>query len=164
MYNIQSNFPSFIPYYVSPEEQKQKQEQEETERLKEIENYKKQLIENHKEFVLQIPFGELDLNMVKQVKKIIETDDDYTYIYAGNKDRFSIIEDLKNGIVNTDDICGHIVKSKIKNNHLICEVEYEYTEAGSILFEQAPLGFQRLMLNYSLTNEEGFHFNCFEIY
>ena len=95
---------------------------------------------NHYTTELSFIFGDLNKQQLKWIKHILDTDEDATYIYAGNKDRSEYL--------SINDVCAHVTKSKIKNGKLVCEIEFDYTDPGLKLYRNWQNGFNpKLNLN-----------------
>ena len=102
---------------------------------------------NHYTTELSFIFGNLNQQQLKWIKHILDTDEDATYIYAGNKDRSEFL--------SINDVCAHVTKSKIKNGKLICEIEFDYTDPGLKLFRNWQNGFApKLNLNTIFVYDE----------
>lgn len=102
---------------------------------------------NHYITELSFIFGNLNKQQLKWIKHILDTDEDATYIYAGNKDRSEFL--------SINDVCAHVTKSKIKNGKLVCEIEFDYTDPGLKLFRNWQNGFApKLNLNTIFVYDE----------
>lgn len=102
---------------------------------------------NHYTTELSFIFGNLNKQQLKWIKHILDTDEDATYIYAGNKDRSEFL--------SINDVCAHVTKSKIKNGKLVCEIEFDYTDPGLKLFRNWQNGFApKLNLNTIFVYDE----------
>lgn len=102
---------------------------------------------NHYTTELSFIFGNLNKQQLKWIKNILDTDEDATYIYAGNKDRSEFL--------SINDVCAHVTKSKIKNGKLVCEIEFDYTDPGLKLFRNWKNGFApKLNLNTIFVYDE----------
>lgn len=102
---------------------------------------------NHYTTELSFIFGNLNNQQLKWIKHILDTDEDATYIYAGNKDRSEFL--------SINDVCAHVTKSKIKNGKLVCEIEFDYTDPGLKLFRNWQNGFApKLNLNTIFVYDE----------
>ena len=102
---------------------------------------------NHYTTELSFIFGNLNQQQLKWIKHILDTDEDATYIYAGNKDRSEFL--------SINDVCAHVTKSKIKNGKLVCEIEFDYTDPGLKLFRNWQNGFApKLNLNTIFVYDE----------
>ena len=105
------------------------------------------LTDNHYTTDLTFIFGALNKAQLKWIKHILDTDEDATYIYAGNKDRSEFL--------SINDVCAHVTKSKIKNGKLVCEIEFDYTDPGLKLFRNWQNGFApKLNLNTIFVYDE----------
>ena len=116
---------------------------------------------NHYTTELSFIFGDLDKDQLKWIKNILDTDEDATYIYAGNKDRSEFL--------SIDDVCAHVVKSKIKNGKLEFEIEFDFTDPGLKLYRNLQNGFKpKLNLNTVFTydtkdpTKQNLRFICLE--
>ena len=105
------------------EEERRKEYEAEQARIKlEYETWTTKFKANHYTTDLTFIFGALNKAQLKWIKHILDTDEDATYIYAGNKDRSEFL--------SINDVCAHVTKSKIKNGKLVCEIEFDYTDPG----------------------------------
>lgn len=90
--------------------------------------------------------GDLDNEHLKFIKNLFK-DDDYTYIYAGSKDRSLGLE--------IDDVCAHVKSSRIKDGKLYCKVVFDCSPVGIQLYKNYKAGFvPKLNLNTVLTYNE----------
>jgi hypothetical protein len=117
---------------------------------------------NHYKTDLYFIFGDLTDEQLKWIKHILDTDEDATYIYAGNKDRSEFL--------SINDVCAHVTKSKIRNGKLRCEIEFDYTDAGLAMYRNWQNGFNpKLNLNTVFTydnkdpNKQNLRFICLEM-
>lgn len=156
---------SNIPFLKSQEEiDKEEQERIAAEKARieaERNDWCKEFANNHYTTDLYYIFGDLTKQQLKWIKKILDTDEDCTYIYAGNKDRTEFLA--------LSDVCAHVVKSKIKNGKLQCEIEFDYTDPGLRLYKNLQRGFKpKLNLNTifvydeKIPNMQNMKFLCLE--
>lgn len=130
------------------EEERRKEYEAEQARIKlEYETLTTKFKANHYTTDLTFIFGALNKAQLKWIKHILDTDEDATYIYAGNKDRSEFL--------SINDVCAHVTKSKIKNGKLVCEIEFDYTDPGLKLFRNWQNGFApKLNLNTIFVYDE----------
>lgn len=130
------------------EEERRKEYEAEQARIKlEYETWTTKFKANHYTTDLTFIFGALNKAQLKWIKHILDTDEDATYIYAGNKDRSEFL--------SINDVCAHVTKSKIKNGKLVCEIEFDYTDPGLKLFRNWQNGFApKLNLNTIFVYDE----------
>ena len=123
------------------EAERQAEYEAEQARIKlEYETWTNKFKANHYTTELSFIFGDLNKQQLKWIKHILDTDEDATYIYAGNKDRSEFL--------SINDVCAHVTKSKIKNGKLVCEIEFDYTDPGLKLYRNWQNGFNpKLNLN-----------------
>ena len=113
-----------IPYKSQEEleiEQKQRENEEEQRNIEERNRWLETFKTNHITLNLEDIEGNMTKDQLKYIKGIMDKDDDYTYIYAGSKDRTEYLD--------IDDVCGHVVSSRIKKGKLECDIEYDYSPA-----------------------------------
>ena len=130
------------------EAEQQSEYEAEQARIKlEYETWTNKFKANHYTTELSFIFGNLNQQQLKWIKHILDTDEDATYIYAGNKDRSEFL--------SINDVCAHVTKSKIKNGKLVCEIEFDYTDPGLKLFRNWQNGFApKLNLNTIFVYDE----------
>lgn len=151
--------------YKSPEEIEretqlrieEEQRQAEEERKRWCDEFKN----NHIKLTLSNIWGDLNKQQLKSIKSFLDTDDDRTYIYAGSKNRSECL--------NIDDVCAHVCKSRIKNNKLECDIEFDYSPVGLKMYNNCKNGYiPKLNLNTLLVYNEkdptkqDMRFNCLE--
>lgn len=151
--------------YKSPEEIKKEEELEQQRQQAELERQRKAWCAEFKNnpivLNLNCVWGKMDKQQLKAIKGILDKDEDCTYIYAGSKDRTEHL--------SIDDVCAHVIKSKVKGNNLECKIEFDYSPAGLALYNNYKNGFlPKLNLNTILTynkqdpTRQDVKFNCLE--
>ena len=140
----------YTPMKTAEEIEAEQQAEYEAEQARiklEYETWTNKFKANHYTTELSFIFGNLNKQQLKWIKHILDTDEDATYIYAGNKDRSEFL--------SINDVCAHVTKSKIKNGKLICEIEFDYTDPGLKLFRNWQNGFgPKLNLNTIFVYDE----------
>lgn len=140
----------YTPMKTSEEIEAEQQAEYEAEQARiklEYETWTNKFKANHYTTELSFIFGNLNKQQLKWIKHILDTDEDATYIYAGNKDRSEFL--------SINDVCAHVTKSKIKNGKLVCEIEFDYTDPGLKLFRNWQNGFApKLNLNTIFVYDE----------
>lgn len=140
----------YTPMKTAEEIEAEQQAEYEAEQARiklEYETWTNKFKANHYTTELSFIFGNLNKQQLKWIKHILDTDEDATYIYAGNKDRSEFL--------SINDVCAHVTKSKIKNGKLICEIEFDYTDPGLKLFRNWQNGFApKLNLNTIFVYDE----------
>lgn len=140
----------YTPMKTAEEIEAEQQAEYEAEQARiklEYETWTNKFKANHYTTELSFIFGNLNKQQLKWIKHILDTDEDATYIYAGNKDRSEFL--------SINDVCAHVTKSKIKNGKLVCEIEFDYTDPGLKLFRNWQNGFApKLNLNTIFVYDE----------
>lgn len=140
----------YTPMKTAEEIEAEQQAEYEAEQARiklEYETWTNKFKANHYTTELSFIFGNLNKQQLKWIKHILDTDEDATYIYAGNKDRSEFL--------SINDVCAHVTKSKIKNGKLVCEIEFDYTDPGIKLFRNWQNGFApKLNLNTIFVYDE----------
>lgn len=140
----------YTPMKTAEEIEAEQQAEYEAEQARiklEYETWTNKFKANHYTTELSFIFGNLNQQQLKWIKHILDTDEDATYIYAGNKDRSEFL--------SINDVCAHVTKSKIKNGKLVCEIEFDYTDPGLKLFRNWQNGFApKLNLNTIFVYDE----------
>ena len=140
----------YTPMKTAEEIEAEQQAEYEAEQARiklEYETWTNKFKANHYTTELSFIFGNLNKQQLKWIKNILDTDEDATYIYAGNKDRSEFL--------SINDVCAHVTKSKIKNGKLVCEIEFDYTDPGLKLFRNWKNGFApKLNLNTIFVYDE----------
>lgn len=140
----------YTPMKTAEEIEAEQQAEYEAEQARiklEYETWTNKFKANHYTTELSFIFGNLNKQQLKWIKHILDTDEDATYIYAGNKDRSEFL--------SINDVCAHVTKSKIKNGKLVCEIEFDYTDPGLKLFRKWQNGFApKLNLNTIFVYDE----------
>ena len=151
--------------YKSQEELQKEAELEQQRQEEELERQRqawcKEFKNNPIVLNLNCVWGDMNKQQLQAIKKILDKDEDCTYIYAGSKDRTEHL--------SIDDVCAHVVKSKIKGNNLECKIQFDYSPAGMALYNNYRNGFlPKLNLNTILSYNEkdptrqDMKFNCLE--
>lgn len=152
--------------YKSPEEIQKEAELEQQRQQEELERQRKAWCNEFKNnpIVLNLHstvWGKLDKKQLQVIKNRLDKDEDSTYIYAGSKDRTEYL--------NIDDVCAHVIKSKVRKNGLECIIQFDYSPAGLQLYQNYQNGFlPKLNVNTILTYNEkdptkqDMRFNCLE--
>ena len=151
--------------YKSPEEIEAEQKRAEEEQQRQMELQRKAWCKEFKQnpivLNLQNVWGKMDRKQLQIIKNRLDKDEDSTYIYAGSKDRTERL--------NIDDVCAHVIKSKVKGNNLECVIQFDYSPAGLQLYQNYQHGFMpKLNLNTILTynqkdpTKQDMRFNCLE--
>lgn len=151
--------------YKSPEEIEAEYKRAEEEQKRQMELQRKAWCKEFKQnpivLNLQNVWGKMDRKQLQIIKNRLDKDEDSTYIYAGSKDRTERL--------NIDDVCAHVIKSKVKGNNLECVIQFDYSPAGLKLYQNYQNGFMpKLNLNTILTynkkdpTKQDMRFNCLE--
>lgn len=151
--------------YKSPEEIEAEQKRAEEEQKRQLELQRKAWCKEFKQnpivLNLQSVWGKMDKKQLQVIKNRLDKDEDSTYIYAGSKDRTERL--------NIDDVCAHVIRSKVKGNNLECVIQFDYSPAGLQLYQNYQNGFlPKLNLNTILTynqkdpTKQDMRFNCLE--